>query len=273
MTLLPLLLMCGLGLAEKDISVSKAEHDANSFLVHTVTSAYQAGTTKIRVLLPKGEPPRGGWRVVYVLPVEAAEESRYGDGLVELKKHDLANALGVVFVAPTFSHLPWYADHPTKPELRQESYLVKVVVPFVEKTYPVRAGREGRLLLGFSKSGWGAFVLLLRNPDVFARAGAWDAPLMLDKPGRYGSAEIFGDQANFERHQFSKLVKEKAALFAREPRLILHGYGNFRKEHEEAHTLMDQLGVKHAYRGDPPIKHDWHSGWVKGLVEVLVATK
>ena len=44
-----------------------------------------------------------------------------------------------MFVAPTFSHLPWYADHPTKPEIRQETYFLKVVVPFIDKTYPVRA--------------------------------------------------------------------------------------------------------------------------------------
>jgi hypothetical protein len=60
--------------------------------------------------------------VVYVLPVEAGTESRYGDGLKEVKKLDLHYTLGAVFVARTFSHLPWYADHPTKPEIRQESY-------------------------------------------------------------------------------------------------------------------------------------------------------
>ncbi len=110
----------------------------------------------------------------------------------EVKKLDLHNKIGVIFVVPTFSHLPWYADHPTKPEVRQETYFVKVVVPFIDKTYPVKAEAAGRLLLGFSKSGWGAWSLLLRHPDLFSKAAAWDAPLMMDKPGKYGSGDIFG---------------------------------------------------------------------------------
>ena len=70
----------------------------------------------------------------------------------------------------------------------------KVVVPFVEKSYPVPAKCDSRLLLGFSKSGWGAWSLLLRHPDVFGRAAAWDAPLMMDRFGKYGTSPIFGSQ-------------------------------------------------------------------------------
>lgn len=270
MSSLSLLLTCLLAADAEPITISKGEKDANGFLVHTVMSPYQAGTTKIRVLLPDGDPGAKRWPTLYLLPVEANDGEVYGSGLTEAKKLDLANKLGAVIVAPTFSHLPWYADNPAKPEIRQEAYFLKVVLPFVEKTYRVQAERDGRLLLGFSKSGWGAFVLLLRNPDVFARAGAWDAPLMMDAPGRYGSGPIFGDAENFERYQFSKLVKEKAADFSKSPRLVLHGYGSFRSEHEKAHALMDELKVKHLYRDGPKLKHDWHSGWVKDLAESLV---
>ena len=66
---------------------------------------------------------------------------------------------------------------------------------------PVQTVPAGRLLLGFSKSGWGAFSLLLRHPDVFGRAAAWDAPLMMNKPGPYGSGDIFGTPENFARYQ------------------------------------------------------------------------
>jgi enterochelin esterase-like enzyme len=176
-----------------------------------------------------------------------------------------------VFVAPTFSPLPWYADHPTKPEVRQETYFLKVVVPFIDKTYPVRAEAEGRLLLGFSKSGWGAWSLLLRRPDLFGKAAAWDAPLMMDKPGKYGSGDILGTPDNFEGYRVSKLLEDKADKFQKGKRLILLGYGNFRAEHEQAHALMDKLKVAHEYRDGPARKHDWHSGWVKEAVELLIA--
>ena len=95
-------------------------------MVHAVRSPYQAGTTLIRVLLPEKLEPGRKYPVVYVLPVEAGTESRYGDGLKEVQKLGLPDRLGAVFVAPTFSHIPWYADHPTRPEVRQESYFLKV---------------------------------------------------------------------------------------------------------------------------------------------------
>jgi S-formylglutathione hydrolase FrmB len=223
------------------------------------------------VLRPdREEEKRKQYPVVYLLPVEAENESRYGDALKEVKKLDLHNLFGVIFVAPTFSHLPWYADHPTQVEIRQESYFVKVVVPFIDKTYPVKAESEGRLLLGFSKSGWGAWSLLLRHPDRFHKAVAWDAPLMLDKPGKYGSGDIFGTQENFDGYRVSTRLMEKAEKFQQGKRLLLLGYGNFRSEHEKAHALLEKFQIAHEYRDGPQRKHDWHSGWVKEAVELLV---
>jgi S-formylglutathione hydrolase FrmB len=254
---------------DKDVSVSEAKTEDGVF-VHEVKSPYQAGTTRIRVLLPDA-PEKGKWYpVVFVLPVEAGTESRYGDGLKEVKKLDLHNALKAAFVAPTFSHLPWYADHPAKPDIRQESYFLKVVVPFVEKTYPVRAEASGRLLLGFSKSGWGAWALLLRHPDTFGKAAAWDAPLTMDKPGAYGSGDIFGTVDNFAGYHISKLLENNAAQLRKQKRFILLGYGNFRDHHKKTHELLDKLNIAHEYRDGPARKHDWHSGWVKEAAELLL---
>ncbi|HVK08431.1 MAG TPA: alpha/beta hydrolase-fold protein, partial [Gemmataceae bacterium] len=241
------------------------------FLTSCNPSPYQAGTTLIRVLTPD-EPETGRrYPAVYVLPVEAGTESRYGDGLQEVKKLGLHNKLKAVFVAPTFSHLPWYADHPTRPEVRQESHLLKAVVPFVEKTYPVRAEPEGRLLLGFSKSGWGAYALLLRHPDVFGRAAAWDAPLTMDRPGPYRSGDVFGTPENFAGYRVTRLLEARAKEFRTDRRLILLGYGNFRDDHRTAHELMEKLKIANEYRDGPARKHDWHGGWVKEAADLLLA--
>ena len=208
--------------------------------------------------------------VVYVLPVEARREHRYGDGLLEVRRHGLHNRFSAIFVAPTFSHLPWYADHPTDPLIRQESYLLKVVIPFVEGHYPARAEPGGRLLLGFSKSGWGAFSLLLRHPDVFGKAAAWDAPLMMDGPGRYGSGDIFGTPENFEGYRVTGLLERRAADLRGRNRLILLGFGNFRGEHEQAHALMTDLRIPHVYEDGPEREHVWESGWVPEAVGHLL---
>ena len=234
---------------------------------HLIVSPYQRGQTQIRVLLPENLDEGQRYPVVYVLPVEPGVEARFGDGLAEVLKHDLHNKHRAIFVAPTFSALPWYADHPTNKELRQETYFLHVVVPLIEKMYPAQTTTSGRRLLGFSKSGWGAWSLLLRHPNVFGRAVAWDAPMLLDAPGKYGSGEIFGTPANFEKYRVVQLLRGSRL---EDNRLILLGRGNFQREHEQVHELMTNLNVSHVYREGQQRKHDWHSGWVAEAVELLL---
>jgi S-formylglutathione hydrolase FrmB len=271
--LLTLALVAGSGDlgTNQSVTVSEAKRTDNGFLIHEVRSPFQARKTEIRVLLPDKLEKGKRYPVIYVLPVEAGRGNHYGDGLLEVKRLDLHNKFQAIFVAPTFSQLPWYADHPTKADIRQETYFLQVVVPFIDKTYPVQAGAGGRLLLGFSKSGWGAFSLLLRHPEVFGKAAAWDAPLMMDRPGRYGSGDIFGTPENFEKYQITRLLKERAGTFPKEMRVILLGYGNFRDQHHKAHALMTALKIAHEYRDGPARKHDWHSGWVFEALGLLLA--
>lgn len=256
--------------AEEKFSISAATTDSHGFLTHEVRSSYQSGTTLIRVLVPDNVEPDKKYPVVYVLPVEAGTENRFGDGLREVRQRGLHKKYMAIFVAPAFSHLPWYADHPADPEIRQEQYFLKVVVPAIEQHYPAQAEANGRLLLGFSKSGWGAYSLLLRHPDQFAKAVAWDAPMMMDKPGLYGSGPIFGSQENFDAYRITTLLSRQAEHLQSEKRLVLLGYGNFRAEHERAHALMNELKIRHEYRDGPSLKHDWHSGWVEEAVQCLL---
>jgi S-formylglutathione hydrolase FrmB len=265
------LVLAALAPSADAVRVSPAAIDERGIRTHAVESPYQSGPTEIRVLLPGRPAPPGGYPAVYALPVEAGRAARYGDGLAEIERLKLHHRHAAAFIAPTFSHLPWYADHPTDPRIRQETYLLKVVVPSVEAAYPLRAEPRGRLLLGFSKSGYGAWVLLLRHPQLFGSAAAWDAPLALARPGPYGSGAIFGTPENFASYHLTRLLDERAAALAGDPRLILLGYGGFRADHQAIHARLDQLRAAHHYRDGPERKHDWHSGWVAEAVELLLA--
>lgn len=249
--------------------VSEATTDENGIRTHRVTSPRQSAETTIRVLLPHDIKPGERLPVIYVLPVEPARETRYGDGLQEVLREDLHNGYRTIFVAPDFALLPWYADHPERSEVAQESYFVGTVVPFVDQTYPTIPDRESRFLLGFSKSGWGAWTLLLRNRDRFGRAAAWDAPLMMQEVGRYGNGPIFGTQAQFEKYRLTDLIKHDP--HGLDDRLILAGSANFRLEHEDAHKLLVRRGIQHAYHeGARQIRHHWGSGWVAPAVHMLL---
>ena len=286
----------------EEATISPGDKSPDGWIMHVVESEYQAKPTEIRVLLPdkfrvndqldatKPHP------VLYVLPVEAGRELKYGDGLAEVKRLDLHNKHSLICVAPTFTHLPWYADHPTDKAIRQETYFVKVVVPFIDRTYqldekhrmdassvriqahadgrgvhPTSVNKESRWLLGFSKSGWGAWSLLARHPDLFGKAAAWDAPLDMPRFDLYGAAQVFGTQEHFESYRVLPAIQKCPKLKGDAPRLVLTGYDNFRSHHETAHTLLDEGNVPHLYRDGPKLKHTWNSGWVEEAVGLLVS--
>lgn len=255
---------------QSKLNVSPAKEE-NGVLVHTVRSEFQGGPTKVKVLLPKGyiasSDPK---KTLYVLPVEAGDGTRWGDPVRELIKNDIATRFDLVCVVPTFSHLPWYADHPSDKGIRQESYFLKIVVPLVESNYRVLKERDARLLAGFSKSGWGAFSLLLRNPGMFGKAAAFDAPLMMKSPSRYGMQTVFATQENFEPYQISKLLEKWRSQLGKQPRLVLLGFGNFQSHLAQCHELMGRLGIPHHYQNETRMAHHWDSGWLPQAVEAFV---
>lgn len=256
--------------AADDVIVSESRVDAAGVQTHEVRSRYQSGTTTIRVLTPTPLQAGKKYPVVYLLPVEAQADSRYGDGMAEAVKLDLANRHGAIFVAPSFSHLPWYADHPTDPAIRQETYFLRVVVPAVDRHYPTTGKAADRHLVGFSKSGWGALTLLLRHSDQFGRAAAWDAPLMMDEP-LYGMDQVVGNRETFVRYHVKALIEECGDKLGAKLRLGIFGYGNFREQHQRFHALLEEREVAHAYHDGPSRKHDWHSGWLREAATWVLA--
>lgn len=238
--------------------------------VHVLRSPHQAGETTVRVFTPDGDAVAPPLTTLYVLPVEARSETRWGSPVTEIRQLEIADRYGLLVVLPTFSALPWYADHPSDASLGQERYLLEDVLPMVERSYPARTGPEARLVVGFSKSGWGAWSLLLRHPGLFGRAAAWDAPLMQDAPDRFGMEPIFGGQEHFEKYRIAGLIRARADLLRQRCRLILTGYaGAFRAHHRAMHELLVKLAIPHEYRDGPQREHQWHSGWLEEAVAIL----
>jgi S-formylglutathione hydrolase FrmB len=124
------------------------------------------------------------YRVLYLLSVDAGDNLQFSNPMAEARRLGFHNRNDLICAYATFSQTSWYADNPLNARMRQESYFVHDVVPLIERRYPVIPLPVGRLLVGFSKSGWGAFTLLLRHPDLFGKAAAWDAPLDENGPSQ-----------------------------------------------------------------------------------------
>jgi len=261
--------MIGVGL------LSHAAHAEDPIERHRVSGPYQPGPTTIEVLPPADMKPDTRYPVLYILPVAPGTTSRWGSGIEEARKADIANRYGVICVAPAYIATPWFADHPDDPALQQERHFIETVIPWVGHHYPVVEERAGRFLLGFSKSGYGAVMLLIRHPGLFEGAVAWDAPVDKVKPDQFRMIEVFGTARNFERYAIPRLIErqQKALLESVRPRIVLMPNRDGDHPMDGVHGQLTALGIPHIYEFTEHLEHHWASGWVpRAAALVLTGT-
>lgn len=106
----------------------------------------------------------------------------------------LADIHNVIFVLPDGGHDSWYFDSPVDASYQYETYIVKELIPFVDKNYSTIATREGRGITGISMGGHGALYLAIRNQDIFSVAGSMSGGVDF-RPfsGNWGIIKRLGD--------------------------------------------------------------------------------
>jgi poly(3-hydroxybutyrate) depolymerase len=268
------LLAAGVDAAEPEVKIEGPVDDAaKGVKVFKVDSPYLGRASTVEVLLPDKLEEGRTYRTLYVLPVEGGIGGQYGDGLAEVRKADAHNRYGLICVTMSFDSVPWYGAHATNPRIRHEEFIKRVVVPLVESRFPASGKPAGRLLIGFSKSGWGAISLLLRDPAFFGAACSWDAPLMMTEAKLgYASKHHFGTPEQAAPYVPVNLVKQRAAELAKgPPRLTILGKNTFGGDTRKFHELLDAHGVPHRYDNELTFKHHWESGWVPKALEIFLA--
>jgi len=247
--------------------------------IHTVETPYQKGRQEIRVLLPDDYCDEKPYAVLYVLPVERGFERKYGYGLGVFGQMNVHNRYGLIVVQMGFEKEPWFGDHATDPQTRQASYVKEFVVPFIETRYATMGRPEGRLLFGFSKSGWGAFSLILTYPEFFGWAASWDAPMFLTR-FHYRMAPIYGTLEQLNAYRPDLLASRRKAHFRKKARLVLAGERDWGKSiptpHGGSHTvemhkLLAREGIRHVYINSLNAPHRWHKAWMGPALEALMA--
>lgn len=257
--------------------VAFSQESNNEIRNYRVASPFQSDSTTVRVLTPDNMDPNKEYKVLYVLPVIENDNRRFGDGLLEIQKYNYHNTHQLICVAPEFTAMPWFADHSNNQGKQDESHLLKTVIPYIDAVLPTLKAKEGRLLIGFSKSGWGAFTLLLRNSEVFGKAVGWDIGIRVDTGDLETSkldekiARDFGTKENFEHYRISSLLKEKGTILGSNQRLFYYNVeGKRGAGGAKIHQLMIELGIPHRYLYEPKIKHRWDSGWIPEAINFLV---
>jgi enterochelin esterase-like enzyme len=120
-----------------------------------------------------------------------------------------------------------------------EQDLLKDLIPFVEKTYPVNADREHRALAGLSMGGGQSLNFGLGNLDTFAWVGGFSSAPNTKQP-----ADLIKDHADAAKKLKLLYVAcgDKDSLF---------------RISENVHKMLDEKKVPHEYRVIPGGGHDF----------------
>jgi Tryptophan-rich Synechocystis species C-terminal domain/Putative esterase len=221
----------------------------------------------VRVLTPDHPTTTLQHSFLYTLPVEGGlAQSTWGSGLDELHKLDVQDQYNATIIEPIFPMDPWYANSDTDATLNYETFMTTFLPAWVDSHFAT-SGTEDDLLLGFSKSGYGALDLLLKHPSVFDAAAAWDFPadIAFEGNGNYGT------EANFENNYqlTGSFIDTWKAPFTTQDRIWISGYSAFQSDVSDFDNLLTSHGVLHTLAPQTFDTHSWSGGWLPDAVAGL----
>lgn len=248
--------------------------EANGVASYFLDSDLIHGESRIRILRPD-EPTN---RILFLLPVtpwpEFEEEWKlYGSGMTEILKHDFHNRYGYNVVVPDFpTHMPWFVDHVSDPMRQHETYMMTVVVPFVDHVLELE--NPMRDLTGFSKAGYGSLSLLLRHPDVFHAASIWDPGGLLQKYDRKattGLSYATGSKSSFRRYRLRASIGSNVAHFQEGKRIAISGHSDraYLKRLRALRNILDDEELSYFYSESVQVPHRWYFDWMEQALTSL----
>lgn len=174
----------------------------------------------------------------------------------------------------------WYTDSTVKPTDKYESYIIKELIPEIDKKFRTLADRDHRAIAGLSMGGYGSIKFGLKYPEMFSLAGSFSGALgaasLTEKeiPGAIGKSidGIFGITGSDQRksNDIFRMVREATPDRVKLLPFIYLDCGTedflFQNNRDFVALLLDK-DVPHEYR-QLPGAHNW-TYWDKQVAEFL----
>src|SRR5438045_1441443 len=131
-------------------------------------------TLPYNVILPPGyRTSTTRYPVLYLLH---GLTGHYSDWLTRTNVADYAAQYRIIVVMPEGND-GWYTDSASVPSDKYESYILKELIPDVQKRYRTIETRYGRGIAGLSMGGYGALKFGLKSPESFTFAASLSGAL------------------------------------------------------------------------------------------------
>lgn len=163
----------------------------------------------------------------------------------------------------------WYTDSVSVPNDKYESYIVKELIPEIDKTYRTISSRDGRVVAGLSMGGFGSLKFGLKYPEMFTLIGSFSGALgatswsekTAGATGRSMDAVFGTDEAGETRksNDIFKMVRELTPEKVKSLPYVYQSCGTedfLIQNNRDFLKLLNDAKVPHEYREHPGV-HDW----------------
>ncbi|MEV1086097.1 alpha/beta hydrolase-fold protein [Streptomyces sp. NPDC050211] len=244
----------------------------------TFTSSALDGTTKVRILLPRGydAEKRRRYPVLFLYHGGGQSASSWTqDGAAE----EITAGLPAIVVMPDAGSTQWYADwwnngHRGRP--MWETFHINRLLPWVDEHYRTIPERGAQAAAGLSMGGFGAVSYATRHPDLFGAVGSFSGDLDHQNVEMRTTIEqlhpsLWGPWATQEVRWRGDNPWDLAANLADTDVALYTGNGRprqdgeavdrteqmIRQENVSFHERLLDLGIRHRWHDYGPGSHTW----------------
>ncbi len=162
----------------------------------------------------------------------------------------------------------WYSDSATVENDKYESYLIKELMPEIDRRFRTSLERQNRAVAGLSMGGYGAIKFALKYPEKFSVAGSFsgalDAPLRGQNNQflRPSIMSVFGadDHQNRKGNDIFRIVREMPSEKLKNLPFIYLDCGTedfLIQTNRDFAALLFEKKIPHEFR-QLPGNHNWN---------------
>lgn len=238
---------------------------------------------KYAIYLPPGyESSERSYPVLYLLHGSGDDQTgwvQFGEVQhIADKAINEGSATAMIIVMPDANTWQRGYFNSIKGDWRYEDFFFEEFIPYIEKTYRIRAEKRYRAISGLSMGGGGTFVYALRHPELFSSACPLSAscgPLNMSEMERYKSRPGMQDataeqlETYFKKHSVPEMMKNMPDDQKKAVRWFIDcGDDDFLYEgNAVVHIEMRKKEIPHEYRVRNGA-HNW-TYWRESLPVVL----
>lgn len=248
-------------------TVVKPHPELEAFATHQLDSNLMGRKISYRVILPvdyKNSNETSRFSVIYLLHGLTGNFANWTD---KTSLAAYAASKRFIIVTPDGSN-GWYADSVSAANDKYESYIVRELIPEIDKKFRTIAERRGRVIAGLSMGGYGAIKFGIKYPEMFSLVGSFSGALgatsFTEKnSGNIGKGidAIFGPEASDTRksNDIFAIVRDANPDKIKSIPFIYQSCGTedfLIQNNRDFLALLNEKKVPHEYR-ELPAGHTW----------------